>query len=104
MDRPCLGCGSLIERGSYCPPCDPDRERKRTTPGRRGAAAFRAAVLKRDGNRCRALLPDGTRCPEDDPSRLEAHHVKPLHAGGRDTLQNGVTLCRSHHRVLERAA
>ena len=73
----------------------------RVTPGRRQAADFRAKVLKRDGSRCRALLPDGTRCTVDDPAQLEAHHLRKVRDGGGNTMRNGITLCRHHHRLVE---
>ena len=91
--RPCLTCGDLIESGSYCLAHHPDRRRRRVTPGRRRAAEFRAKVLKRDGYRCRALLPNGSRCAVDDPAQLEAH-LRAVRDGGRNTLRTGVTLCR----------
>jgi len=104
MLRPCLSCGEVIERGSYCSACDPESQRKRQTAGRRAPAAFRAKVLKRDGGRCRALLHDGTRCPVDDPGGLQAHHLKPLGLGGSNVAANGITLCTHHHRLAERDA
>jgi predicted restriction endonuclease len=63
---------------------------------------FRRAVLKRDGNRCRALLPDGRRCPR--AVGLVAHHIVGKAAGGSDDVTNGVTLCGPHHRAVDRHA
>ena len=101
--RPCLQCGELT-RGSYCEAHDPERQRRRDTPGRGGgyaASAFREAVLARAGFRCEAIE-DGVRCDVTDRSQLEAHHVQAIVAGGnaRDPA-NGACLCRRHHRVLE---
>ena len=47
---------------------------------RRRWSATRWAVLSRDGFRCQAILPDGSRCLR--PSRLEVHHRIPLEDGG----------------------
>lgn len=33
-------------------------------------------------------------CTED----LESHHIIPRSQGGENTLENGITLCREHHR------
>jgi predicted restriction endonuclease len=101
MLRPCLDCGALIESGSRCTRCDGRRDRR--TPGRSGRAqaAFRAAVLQRDGTRCRALLPDGTRCPVTDPAQLEAHHLTKLRERRDYSVRNGICLCLSHHRLAE---
>lgn len=48
-------------------------------------------VKERDGNRCQFEGCDVTEA-------LEAHHIVPLSQGGRNTLDNGTTLCREHHR------
>lgn len=92
MKRPCLGCGRLIPKGSYCRRCA--SKRKRVTPGRRGAAAFRKAVLSRSGGRCEV-------CGSAD--RVEAHHRFALRDGGSNDPANGVALCRAHHERVEAA-
>ena len=101
--RPCLRCQTLTER-SYCPACDPDRQRRRVTPGRTTKAQieFRTSVLKNAGWRCE-WVEDGIRC--EATTGLEAHHITRL----RDLLNfdpsDGVCLCRPHHRRAdERAA
>ncbi|MBM3261888.1 MAG: HNH endonuclease [candidate division Zixibacteria bacterium] len=48
-------------------------------------------VKERDGNRCQF---EG--CGETE--RLEAHHLLPRSLGGENTLENGITVCREHHR------
>ena len=48
-------------------------------------------VKERDGGRCQF---EG--CGATD--NLEAHHLLPLAQGGLNTLENGITLCREHHR------
>ncbi|MCB0422307.1 MAG: HNH endonuclease [Bdellovibrionales bacterium] len=40
----------------------------------------------------------GDRCLES--TRIEIHHIRPLHLGGSDNLENLVTLCQEHHRCL----
>lgn len=54
--------------------------------------AIRERVWVRDGHAC-------TRCGADDRT-LQAHHVIPRSAGGPDTLDNLVTLCRPCHGVI----
>lgn len=48
-------------------------------------------VKERDGRQCQF---EG--CGATDG--LEAHHLVPLSQGGGNTLDNGITLCREHHR------
>ena len=102
---PCIRCGQLIDAGagSYCPRHRPRRD----SPGRGGGAAirsYRRRALERDGYRCRALLPDNSRCPTKGERNLEVHHLQALAAGGTHALANLVTVCRRHHRELEREA
>lgn len=43
---------------------------------------------------------DGWKCQEPgcgSTDGLHAHHIKPQALGGKNVLENGVTLCRSHH-------
>ncbi|HET8954275.1 MAG TPA: HNH endonuclease signature motif containing protein [Solirubrobacterales bacterium] len=96
MKRPCIGCGRLILKGSYCPRCDPSRKRRRVTPGRGsgGAAArFRREVLARAGGRCE-------RCGSTED--VEAHHRRALTDGGSNDPSNGEALCRRCHRPADR--
>lgn len=61
---------------------------------RRGfVGRIRRLILERDGHRCR--WPD---CGSTD--NLEINHVLPLEDGGDTTVENGITLCRSHHRSI----
>lgn len=59
---------------------------------------LRGRVIQRDGGRCTQVDSNGRRCP----SRrwLEIHHVLPRELGGKDELENLVTLCSGHHRGL----
>lgn len=99
--RPCLACGTLTDK-SRCARCAAGRVTRRT-PGRTAPAAFRSAVLADAGGRCQAIIA-GQRCDVDDAAVLEAHHVVALRAGGSNTPDNGVALCRAHHRLAERLA
>ena len=51
----------------------------------------RAYILERDGFRCRALLPDGRRCPND------ASDVDHVMAGDDHSYSNLQALCKRHH-------
>ncbi len=84
--RRCLGCPTLIARGSRCPDC---ARRYRSSYSRHGWAR---AVKARDDYRC--TVPG---CPTPD-DRVQADHIVPLSRGGADTLENGRTLCHTHHR------
>lgn len=106
------GCPMVTANGGYC-------RRHRRLPGRRPRRSaalntrpkgrhwtkLREACLKRDGYRCRALLPSGQQCNREDPSGkdLRAHHVVGLKEGGANHLDNLVTLCRRHHDAIEAA-
>jgi 5-methylcytosine-specific restriction endonuclease McrA len=79
-----------------------ERERLRATgvlPGhvrnKRAQDRFAKAVLARDHHRC-------TACGSTE--QLEAHHVIPLHHGGDNRVSNGVTLCKSCHKAVDRFA
>jgi hypothetical protein len=55
-------------------------------------------VNLRDKRRCQHLLPNGLTCRQ---SRwVEIHHKIPVHQGGHDTLDNLITLCSTHHRLM----
>jgi hypothetical protein len=90
MMRRCLDCPTLIAQGSRCGPCQRAHERAR---GQRRPSVARhqlpAATKARDGYCCR-------RC--GSTVRLEAHHVRPRQAGGRDDLTNMITLCQACHQ------
>ena len=46
------------------------------------------SVKNRDGNKC-------AKCGGTE--KLHAHHVRPVARGGKNTLENGITLCRQCH-------
>jgi predicted restriction endonuclease len=96
MQRACLDCGAITDQ-ARCP-----RHRNGSTNAtswngqrdRTAQARFRRQVLDRDGHQCVYTTPDGRRCTTTSP--LQAHHVRP----GYD-LDAGVTLCRTHHRLID---
>ncbi|MGE3760540.1 MAG: HNH endonuclease [Pseudobdellovibrionaceae bacterium] len=48
-------------------------------------------------------MPDGSDC--GCAKWTDIHHIIPRALGGKDTLENLITLCRAHHRQLhERSA
>jgi hypothetical protein len=78
--KPCLVCGEL-SRESRC-------ERHVVNRGSSGKqATFRRRTLRATGGRCAA-------CGSAD--RVEAHHLRPLAAGGTDA-DGGVALCWRCH-------
>ena len=86
MRRKCLSCPAIIASGSRCAPCQAarrPRDRQR---------AFAAAVLARDGYRCRE---PGCGAVTD----LQADHLVPLSKGGSFDPANGITRCGRCHRV-----
>jgi hypothetical protein len=64
-------------------------------------ATLKHQATLRDGARCAHRDADGTRC--DQRRWLDIHHVVPVARGGRNTVDNLVTLCRSHHALEHRA-
>jgi hypothetical protein len=61
--------------------------------GRQHWRKLRAQALKRDGYRC-------VICQSEE--RLQVHHIVRPKAGGRDVLDNVVTLCVRHHGQAHR--
>ena len=60
--------------------------------------AFRTAVFKRDGDKCRVCnKPDS----EEDP--LDAHHITDRNEmpNGGYVKENGIALCGEHHKLAE---
>ncbi|MCC7405492.1 MAG: HNH endonuclease [Bdellovibrionales bacterium] len=60
------------------------------------AAATKHRVFLKFGARCSHINNQGERCSEN--KFLEVHHLKPLHLGGDDRLENLTLLCSGHHR------
>jgi hypothetical protein len=63
-------------------------------------AGLKREIYRRDGNQCRHLNPDKTRCGQR--TFLEIHHIQPLSEGGATTLENLITVCSGHHSHLHR--
>ena len=61
-------------------------------------AAWRLAVLERDGWSCRALI--AKVCKQGDGWPVDAHHVKRRSQGGTNTIGNGIAACRACHRYI----
>lgn len=58
--------------------------------------ALKSAVLARDNFRCQC-------CGFGGPAALgvlAVHHAMPVHTGGKDTMENLITLCLNHHILL----
>lgn len=73
----CLGCGTLIDAGSRCRSCDPQRSRGRPW------ARLREHILARDSHTCQEC---GR--PAD-----AVDHIMPLSQGGTDAPANLQALC-----------
>lgn len=93
--RPCIRCGVLIERGSYCPRHQPVGWVERPSPSSRDRPSQRliARVRERDGHACQ-------RCGATE--RLQVHHVRGVARGGKHEASNLIVLCADCHRAAER--
>jgi len=86
---------------------DPSRDRseKKTPPSTKARTETRTrikaevihAVNLRDQGKCQAQLPDGRMCGQS--KWLHYHHIIPKAKGGKDTVENLITLCSAHHRI-----
>jgi hypothetical protein len=62
--------------------------------------SLRHQVTRRDQETCQFIYQDGSQCEER--KWLERHHIVHRMHGGEDSLENLVTLCSSHHRMVHR--
>jgi alanyl-tRNA synthetase len=62
------------------------------------SASIMHEVNRRDGGQCTYVSPDGRRC--ECNRFLHLHHVKPVAQGGENTVENLITLCSAHHRLI----
>jgi hypothetical protein len=62
------------------------------------SAAIIHEVNRRDGGQCTYVSPDGRRC--ECNRFLHFHHVKPVSHGGENTVENLITICAAHHRLI----
>ncbi|MCM2281197.1 MAG: HNH endonuclease, partial [Bdellovibrionaceae bacterium] len=67
--------------------------RRRTLPAR-----VQHEVQRRDQGRCQFRLASGEICGER--RWVDLHHRVPVASGGADSVENLVTVCRSHHGVV----
>ncbi|MBW7876429.1 MAG: HNH endonuclease, partial [Candidatus Cloacimonetes bacterium] len=56
------------------------------------------AVNRRDRGQCCYYGMRNNRC--DSRYRVEIHHIEPISWGGKDTIENLVTLCHDHHKLI----
>jgi 5-methylcytosine-specific restriction endonuclease McrA len=61
-------------------------------------AAIRHQVMLRDRGECQGKTPRGTRC--GCKQWTDIHHILPVALGGANHVENLLTLCRSHHRLV----
>src|SRR5262249_28624422 len=61
------------------------------------SAALLRQVQLRDKGRCRHVNKKGNRCESE--RWLEVHHILPVSKGGRNQLDNLITLCSTHHKL-----
>lgn len=61
-------------------------------------SAFRDAVFKRDGNKCRVC-----KKPNSEADPLDAHHITDRNEmpNGGYCKENGISLCSEHHKLAE---
>ncbi|HEX9772724.1 MAG TPA: HNH endonuclease signature motif containing protein, partial [Steroidobacteraceae bacterium] len=77
---------------------DKPRKAKPSNDPRHVPSAVKREVVRRDGDRCAFVAPDGTRC--SCTSWLEFDHVIPVARGGTSTVDNVrqlCQLCRARH-------
>jgi len=56
------------------------------------------AINRRDRGQCCYYGMRNSRC--DSRHRVEIHHIEPISRGGKDTVENLVTLCHDHHKLI----
>jgi len=56
------------------------------------------AIHQRDRGQCCYFGVGQNRC--ESRYRVEIHHITPLSRGGQDTIENLVTLCHDHHKLI----
>jgi hypothetical protein len=60
------------------------------------------AINRRDRGQCSFFDTNRNRC--GSRYRVEIHHIQPLSRGGKDTIENLVTLCHDHHKLIHETA
>ncbi len=64
-------------------------------------AAWKRRVAERDKNTCQICMNRVADSFRNRKFSNEAHHVVPRHHGGKNTLKNGVTLCKFCHHYFD---
>ena len=59
-------------------------------------SAVKHEIAMRDQGQCAHTDDKGNRCTQR--RWIDFHHIRPVSDGGKDTVDNGITLCRPHHR------
>jgi 5-methylcytosine-specific restriction endonuclease McrA len=94
MKRPCIDCGTLVEKGNRCPL---HQRQFRSGRAARGLTGQRGSTHRWRKIRRRVLERDGFRCVEcDAPYPLEVDHIDGDPTN--DKLTNLQTLCTDCHR------
>jgi 5-methylcytosine-specific restriction protein A len=87
LPRPCLGCGQLVPKGSYCSDCGSTSAR-----GYHGGwDALSKQVIREEGC-CRDCGTTGT-----PGNPLTCDHIIPKAMGGTDERSNLTVRCRRHN-------
>lgn len=92
MKRACTVCGAVTSNGNRCTLHHRGNQGYSTNRDNTAHVRWARAVKKRDGYVCQV-------CGATD--RLQAHHRIPLRDGGTHTLNNGITLCATHHQAID---
>lgn len=80
---------------------DPVRQAERATSKESNKAdplvRAKQKAQARDKGKCQYNMPDGSICGSGQ--WVDLHHIKPKSEGGKDTVENLITLCSAHHRM-----
>lgn len=89
-----MSLNEMLKKGKETPGYEPHRQK----PGEREYIdpAVRKAVLARDNYTCACCKRGGQAFVD----ALDYHHIIPVYLGGRDSLENGITLCLTDHRLV----
>ena len=65
-------------------------------------STWRKKVLQRDRMRCQNCFNTVHDPFRNMTNRLEAHHIIPRNHGGRNTIENGISLCSFCHDIADK--